>query len=30
MDEPEPTKETSKKIQAINKEAVHKICSGQV
>ncbi|XP_043503098.1 mismatch repair endonuclease PMS2-like [Polistes fuscatus] len=30
MNEPIPTKEKSKKIGAINKETIHRICSGQV
>ena len=30
MDEPVATTDDSKKIAAINKEAVHRICSGQV
>lgn len=28
--EDEPTKESAKTIRAINKDTVHKICSGQV
>lgn len=30
MDEPVATTEKSKKIEAINKETIHYICSGQV
>lgn len=30
MTEPNPTTEKSKKINAINKQTIHKICSGQV
>lgn len=30
QDIPEPTKVESKQIKAISKDAVHKICSGQV
>lgn len=30
QDAPEPTKIESKQIKAISKDAVHKICSGQV
>jgi hypothetical protein len=30
MDEPIATTEKSKKIEAINKETIHHICSGQV